>query len=214
MMVKTMNDPEETDPRETLRRLVEALDEAPPDDDEARETVAALGIDLDALTSRLRARAAAYEAGATSSPVRRSPEGRPRQEVALPAPSFLAAPLARPLAAPRAAPPAASTRRRSTGPALAGALAACAAGAVALAIRSTGPPAPPIAAEPATALVTLEQPAPPTPTPSAPSAPSTPSPPQIGGSGSSAPSLAPSEAPPDAGAKRHRRKPGSSSTPR
>jgi hypothetical protein len=54
------NDP--NDPRERLRRIVEALDEEPPGEDEAREVVAALGVDVAALAERIRRRAREIEA--------------------------------------------------------------------------------------------------------------------------------------------------------
>jgi hypothetical protein len=54
-----MNELQETDPREKLRRLVEALDDEPPGDEETREVVAALNADIPAMAARLRARVAA-----------------------------------------------------------------------------------------------------------------------------------------------------------
>src|SRR4051812_31453121 len=64
-MVTTMNESEQTDPREKLRRLVETLDDEPPTDEEAREVVAALKVDIPALAARIRARAAAHAAGSS-----------------------------------------------------------------------------------------------------------------------------------------------------
>jgi hypothetical protein len=57
-----MNDPHGTDPREQLRRLADALDEELPDHEEGRIGVAAMGVDLDAMMARIRARVAAFEA--------------------------------------------------------------------------------------------------------------------------------------------------------
>jgi hypothetical protein len=45
------------DPGERLRNLVAALDEEPPSDEEAREAVARLGVDIPSLAARIRARA-------------------------------------------------------------------------------------------------------------------------------------------------------------
>jgi hypothetical protein len=46
------------DPRTKLENLVAALDHERPTDEEAREVVAALGVDVPALAARIRARAA------------------------------------------------------------------------------------------------------------------------------------------------------------
>jgi hypothetical protein len=46
------------DPGDKLRNLVAALDDEPPTDEEAREVVASLGVDIPALAARIRARAA------------------------------------------------------------------------------------------------------------------------------------------------------------
>jgi hypothetical protein len=46
------------DPGDRLRNLVAALDDEPPTDEEAREVVASLGVDIPALAARIRARAA------------------------------------------------------------------------------------------------------------------------------------------------------------
>jgi hypothetical protein len=58
-----MNELREIDPREKLRRLVEALDEEPPGEEEAREVVAALNVDIPAMAARIRARATAHAGG-------------------------------------------------------------------------------------------------------------------------------------------------------
>ncbi len=67
-----MND---EDPRERLRRLLDALDDEPPDDEEAREVVRALGVDLPALAARLQAKAAKADLDARG-PERRAPRAR------------------------------------------------------------------------------------------------------------------------------------------
>jgi len=65
-----MKDAKETDPREQLRRLAETLGEEPPDDEEARQVVAALGIDIPAMAAQIDALAAAREAEERASLVR------------------------------------------------------------------------------------------------------------------------------------------------
>jgi hypothetical protein len=45
-------------PGDKLRNVVAALDEEPPTDEEAREAVARLGVDIPSLAARIRARAA------------------------------------------------------------------------------------------------------------------------------------------------------------
>jgi hypothetical protein len=47
---------EPKDPKEALRRLAEDLDDELPDEEEARLAVARLGIDVETLTARVRAR--------------------------------------------------------------------------------------------------------------------------------------------------------------
>jgi hypothetical protein len=70
-----MNEPKKTDPEAQLIRLVDALDDAPPTDEEARRTCEALGIDLDALHAKLVARVDAHEADRAR---RAEEEGPPR----------------------------------------------------------------------------------------------------------------------------------------
>ncbi|HWU85829.1 MAG TPA: hypothetical protein VN253_01035 [Kofleriaceae bacterium] len=48
--------------RQQIERLVEALDEEPVDDEEAKEAVAALGVDVKGLAASIRARVAAADA--------------------------------------------------------------------------------------------------------------------------------------------------------
>jgi len=57
-----MKDSKDIDPRQTLGRLAEFLDEDLPTDEEAREECAALGVDIPALAARIQANVAAYQA--------------------------------------------------------------------------------------------------------------------------------------------------------
>ena len=57
-----MNDTKSSDPRETLRRLGEFLDEDLPTDEEARVICAEMGADIPAITARIMAMVDAYEA--------------------------------------------------------------------------------------------------------------------------------------------------------
>jgi hypothetical protein len=77
-----MSNPDPNDPREQLRRLREALDDEPPGDEEARETVTRLGIDIPALAARLRARAAEAAARAARDSVRPEPHEAAEADVA------------------------------------------------------------------------------------------------------------------------------------
>ncbi len=52
------------DPKVQLRRLVEALDEVPPTDEEAHALCEAMGIDIEAVRARILALVVAHEAGA------------------------------------------------------------------------------------------------------------------------------------------------------
>lgn len=73
--VTRMNETNDKDPRETLRRLDAFLDEPLPTDEEARATCAAMGVDIPALADRICALVASYERGALMKKEEAPPSG-------------------------------------------------------------------------------------------------------------------------------------------
>ena len=167
-----MNDHEELDPREKLRRLAEVFDEDPPEppsDEEAARVCEELGVDLDALHRRILAMVDAHEAAerARAAAGDEAPEsGRRPVDGALDsgeraAVSVRGAPSVQVLSA-------VAGRRRRAGPWLAAGAVVCAVAAAAAvaAIRMKAPePPPPTAKETPSATATADAPAPATPAP-------------------------------------------------
>jgi hypothetical protein len=58
-----MNDFRKNDPEEQLLRLIDALDDEPPTEEEALAVCAEIGVDLEALHEKILAMVDAYEAG-------------------------------------------------------------------------------------------------------------------------------------------------------